>query len=107
VQVVGLLCLGVTLIVAQTVAFQTALRRYQTGLGTPPGTHVRWAPPGGASVVLALFIAGQVLLLGFVLMATLRRSSSTGTAQRRMLASDRSLRIGLNDLLRIARQEAG
>jgi hypothetical protein len=103
VQVVGLLCLGVTLIVAQTVAFLTALHRYQTGLGTPTGTRAGWSPPGGASVVLALFIAGQVLLLGFVLMATLRRSSPTGTTQRRMLAFDRSLRIGRTDSLRTAR----
>jgi hypothetical protein len=107
VQVVGLLCLGVTLIVAQTVAFQTALRRYQTGLGTPPGTHVSWSPPGGASIVLALFIAGQVLLLGFVLMATLRRPSPIGTTRRRMLASHRSLQIGPADALGTARGEAG
>lgn len=70
IRLIGLPSLGALLIVGQVVAFLTALHRYQTGLGAAPGTPLRWSPPGGASDVLGLLIAGQVLLLGFVVFRT-------------------------------------
>jgi hypothetical protein len=75
---VGLACGGALLIVAQVVAFLTALHRYETGLGAPSGTPIRWSPPGGESAVVILFIAGQVLLLGFLLVDPWGRFRANG-----------------------------
>jgi hypothetical protein len=65
-QLVGLIVVDGALIVAQVAAFLTALHRYQTGLGAAPGTPVQWVPPGGEVTVVALFVAGQLLLMAFV-----------------------------------------
>jgi Predicted membrane protein (DUF2142) len=62
----GLAALGALLVAAQVGAFLTALRRYETGLGTKPAGAVDWAPPGGGALVISLFVAGQILLLGFL-----------------------------------------
>ena len=53
------------LFVAQLAAFLTALHRYEVGLGKPPGSPVRWRPPGGAVLDTAIFVTGYVLLLSF------------------------------------------
>ena len=65
-RVAGFAGLGVLLVAAQVGAFLTALQRYETGLGTKPAGAVDWAPPGGTALVIALFVIGQVLLVGFV-----------------------------------------
>ena len=65
-RVAGFAGLGVLLVAAQVGAFLTALERYETGLGTKPAGAVDWAPPGGTALVIALFVIGQVLLVGFV-----------------------------------------
>ena len=65
-QLAGFLSVGSLLIVAQLTAFLTALHRYETGLGAKAGTPVTWTPPGGTDLVVCLFLAGQLLLLGFL-----------------------------------------
>ncbi len=64
--VVAVLVLGSILIGAQIWTFVAVLHRYEYGLGAGPGTIGRWAPPGGATFVIALFILGMVLYLGFI-----------------------------------------
>jgi hypothetical protein len=60
------LAVGALLLAAQVGAFLLALHRYETGLGTRPAGAVDWSPPGGGALVIALFVTGQVLLLGFL-----------------------------------------
>jgi Predicted membrane protein (DUF2142) len=65
-RLTGLVIVGGLLAVAQLGAFLRALHRYETGIGPGAGATVRWVPPGGSRLVIALFIAGQILLLCFV-----------------------------------------
>jgi hypothetical protein len=58
---------GSVLIGAQVSSFLTALRRYQVGLGAPPGARVQWTPPGGDPLLIGLFVGGEIVLLAFVL----------------------------------------
>jgi len=72
-QPAGLLIVGAVLIAAQVASFHAALHatlHYYEGLGgyTSP---VKWTPPGGTTLVMSLFIAGQILLLGFLTWAYL------------------------------------
>jgi hypothetical protein len=64
-QLAGFVSVGVLLIVAQVGAFLAALHRYE-GLAPNAGSPVKWTPPGGTTLAIALFISGQVLLLGFL-----------------------------------------
>jgi hypothetical protein len=65
-RVAGFAALVALLVAAELGAFLTALQRYETGLGTKPAGAVDWAPQGGTALVIALFVTGQVLLVGFV-----------------------------------------
>lgn len=65
-RVAGFVGVSAILIVAQIGAFLTNLHRYETGLGVPAGSPVKWTPPGGTVLVVALFVMGQALLLGFL-----------------------------------------
>jgi hypothetical protein len=65
-RVAGFAAVGALLVAAQVGAFLTALQRYETGLGTRPADAVDWAPQGGGALVIALFVTGQVLLVGFL-----------------------------------------
>jgi hypothetical protein len=65
-RLAGVAALGALLTAAQIAAFLTALHRYETGIGTKPGAAVEWTPPGGAPLVIGLFVAGQVLLVAFL-----------------------------------------
>ena len=58
-------CVGVLLLVAQVATFLTTLHRY-AGHAITAGASVKWSPPGGTAAVVIMFIAGQILLLGFV-----------------------------------------
>jgi Predicted membrane protein (DUF2142) len=51
--------------VAQLGAFWSALRAYN-GLPVRPKSSVLWHPPGGAALTIAVFVVGQVLLVGLV-----------------------------------------
>jgi len=64
ITVAGILLVGTAIVAAQVAAFLTALHRYQTGLGAAPGAPVRWQPPGGTPLVIALLVAGLALALG-------------------------------------------
>jgi hypothetical protein len=77
VQQTGLAC-GALLGVAQIAAFLAALHRYE-------GTT--WAPPGGATFVVGLFVAGQILLLGFVWKTT--KSPSTEVEGEKVAGAQR------------------
>ena len=79
-QLAGFGSVLAVLSVAQVGAFLTALHRYETGLGVPAGSPVKWTPPGGSALVVSLFIAGQILLLGFLTWSyrDQRRTSMTG-----------------------------
>jgi hypothetical protein len=66
VRLSGFVSIGAVLIVAQVAAFLTTLHRYETGLGVPAGSPIKWTPPGGTVLVVALFVSGQGLLLGFL-----------------------------------------
>jgi hypothetical protein len=70
----GMVIAGLVLGVAQLAGFLTALRRYQTGLGPGPHRAPRWSPPGGSGTVVALFIAGEVLLLGLAVWVAFGRA---------------------------------
>jgi hypothetical protein len=65
-RVAGFAALVALLVAAELGAFLTALQRYETGLGTKPAGAVDWAPQGGTALVIALFVIGQLLLVGFV-----------------------------------------
>jgi hypothetical protein len=56
----GLVGVVAVLLVAQVVAFVATLRHYVDLAG-------RWTPPGGSALPIALFVAGQVLLIGFLI----------------------------------------
>jgi hypothetical protein len=62
----GLVVIG-GLFIGQLAAFLTALHRYEVGLGARPGSHPAWQPPGGSALVVALFVAGEVVLASFIL----------------------------------------
>ena len=76
VQLVGSVVAGTALAVAQIAAFLTALHRYETGLGAKPGTPVVWTPPGGTTLVVSLFVAGEILLVGLVAWRYLEKKGS-------------------------------
>ena len=61
-----ILVVGVLLGTAQLVAFVSTLGAY-VGHPVRPGSSTSWMPPGGSPLTIALFVAGQVLLVGFVL----------------------------------------
>jgi hypothetical protein len=85
-RVAGFVGVGAILMVAQVGAFLTSLHRYETGLGVPAGSPIKWTPPGGTVLVVAAFVAGQALLLGFVTWQSLnerRVSSFLATGGRR------------------------
>jgi hypothetical protein len=65
-RLAGFVSVGALLSVCQFAAFLTALRRYETGLWAKPGTIVKWTPPGGTTLVICMFVAGQILLVGFL-----------------------------------------
>ncbi len=65
------------LVIAQVAAFLTVLHRYQIGLGLPPGSPVRWTPPGGSFFLIFLFVAGTLLLAGYVAWALFTDPQST------------------------------
>ena len=56
---------GALLAVTQLGAFVSTLDAYD-GRPVRPGTSASWHPPGGAPLTIALFVVGQVLLVGFV-----------------------------------------
>ena len=64
-ELAGFVSVGALLIVAQVAAFLTALHRYE-GLAVKAGSPVKWTPPAGTTVVVSLFITGQILLLGLL-----------------------------------------
>jgi hypothetical protein len=64
ITVAGILVVGSAVIAAQVAAFIAALHRYQTGVGAAVGAPVRWKPPGGTSLVIALLVSGLALALG-------------------------------------------
>jgi Predicted membrane protein (DUF2142) len=66
VALTGFVALGLLLGSAQLVAFLTALRRYETGLGVKAAAVASWMPPGGTDLVVILFVAGQALLIGLL-----------------------------------------
>jgi hypothetical protein len=68
---VGVVVTGVALTVGQLAAFLRALHRYRTGLGAGPHPGPRWSPPGGPVLVVATFLAGEALLIGLVVWATI------------------------------------
>ena len=61
----GFVTVGVLLVVAQVATFLTALHHYEQ-LAAKAGSTVKWTPPGGTTLVVSLFIAGQILLLSFL-----------------------------------------
>jgi hypothetical protein len=101
ISVAGVVVVGAAVIAAQVAAFLTALRRYQTGLGAAPGSPVRWQPPGGTPLVVALLAGGLALAFGlFVWMAVASRSpDSPGTNRPEVTddPSDREVRSGALD----------
>jgi hypothetical protein len=58
-----LVVLGTLLAVAQLGAFVSTLDTYN-GHPVKPGSVALWSPPGGAPLTIALFVVGQVLLVG-------------------------------------------
>ncbi|MGA2835459.1 MAG: DUF2142 domain-containing protein [Acidimicrobiales bacterium] len=65
-RLVAMTALGALIVGAQVATFVLALRRYTTGLGVPPGTPARWAPPGGTTLVIGLFVVGEILLVATI-----------------------------------------
>ena len=45
-----------------------------------PGSSALWAPPGGAALTIALFVVGQVLLVGFVWAKRAEQAADSGQA---------------------------
>jgi hypothetical protein len=72
----GVVGLGLVLAGAQVWAFIVALHRYEYGRGARPGTVAGWAPPGGATLDLGLFVLGMVLLVGFIAFAVISAPES-------------------------------
>jgi Predicted membrane protein (DUF2142) len=66
-RVLGVLAFVSILAIAQLAAILTELHRYETGLDQPPGAPIRWLPPGGSTLVVALFLLGEALLVAFLL----------------------------------------
>ena len=65
-RLTGFVAAGAVLVITQVGAFLRALHRYETGLGVPAGSSVKWTPPGGTILVVSLFITGQILLVAFL-----------------------------------------
>jgi hypothetical protein len=75
----AVLAAGLVLGGAQLAAFLTALHRYQHGLGGRPQSGPGWSPPGGSTLVVAMLIAGEALLVGLAAWAA---TEPTGAHRR-------------------------
>jgi hypothetical protein len=88
------------LAVAQIAAFLTVLHRYQIGLGLPAGSPVRWTPPGGSFLLIFLFVAGILLLSGYVAWALFTEPRTISRSREDLTA------VGVDGLSRHGRRKA-
>jgi Predicted membrane protein (DUF2142) len=65
-RLVGLIAVGSLLVAAQVTTFLVALFHFED-LAVNPGSPLDWTPPGGTALVTGLFVAGQLLVLGFAI----------------------------------------
>jgi Predicted membrane protein (DUF2142) len=76
-----MLVLGACLAGAQLGAFVSTLDTYN-GHPVRPGSSALWAPPGGAALSIAVFVVGQVLLVGLLWAPWTERATDRSAKKR-------------------------